>query len=154
MDPLKTVASFEPAKKAFSLVDEFKSFALKGNVVDLAIGVIIGTAFGKIVTSLVANLIMPLISVIMPSDNTYKDWKWTIADKPVNYGLFLEDIVNFLIVAVVLFLFFAKFLGWVMRTKTEEPAAVLTKDQELLSEIRDLLKASKPEAPPAGGGGG
>jgi large conductance mechanosensitive channel len=142
MDPIKAVASLEPAKKAFSLLDEFKSFALKGNVIDLAVGVIIGAAFGKIIESLVKNLIMPLISVIMPSQEGYLGWKWVIGGIEVPYGLFLGDIVNFLIVAMVLFIFTVKFLGWVMHFRKQEAAAPvpLTTDQALLTEIRDLLK--------------
>ena len=128
--------------RAFSLLDEFKQFALKGNVIDLAIGVIIGAAFGKIVDSLVKHIIMPLISVVVPGKQSYLEWKWLIDGKEVPYGLFLGEIVNFLILALVLFLFIVKFLGWVMRTKKEEVAAPPppTKDQELLAEVRDLLK--------------
>jgi large conductance mechanosensitive channel len=129
--------------RAFSLLDEFKQFALKGNVIDLAIGVIIGAAFGKIVESLVKHIIMPLVSVVVPGKESYLEWKWVVDGKEVPYGLFLGEIVNFLILALVLFLFIVKFLGWVMRTKKEEVAAPPpppTKDQELLAEIRDLLK--------------
>jgi large conductance mechanosensitive channel len=142
MEPVRSFAASDTAKKAFSLVEEFKSFALKGNIVDLAIGVIIGAAFGKIVESLVKNIIMPLIGLVMPSDKSYLDWKWIIDGKDVPYGLFLGDVLNFVIVALVLFVFFVKFLGWVMRTKKEESPPALTKDQELLAEIRDLLKKS------------
>ena len=78
MDPIQKVVSLEPAKKAFSLFEEFKSFAFKGNVIDLAVGVIIGAAFGKIIDSLVKNIIMPLISVFIPSNQRYHDWKWEI----------------------------------------------------------------------------
>ena len=129
--------------RAFSLLDEFKQFALKGNVIDLAIAVIIGAAFGKIVDSLVKHIIMPLVSVVVPGKGSYHEWKWVIDGKEVPYGLFLGEIVNFLILALVLFIFIVKFLGWVMRTKKEEVAAPPpppTKDQELLAEIRDLLK--------------
>ncbi|HEY7239749.1 MAG TPA: large conductance mechanosensitive channel protein MscL [Burkholderiales bacterium] len=129
--------------KAFSLLDEFKQFALKGNVIDLAIGVIIGAAFGKIVDSLVKHIIMPLVSVVVPGKQGYLEWKWIIDGKEVPYGLFIGEVVNFVILAFVLFLFIVKFLGWVMRTKKEEVAAPPpppTKDQELLAEIRDLLK--------------
>ena len=128
--------------RAFSLLDEFKQFALKGNVIDLAIGVIIGAAFGKIVDSLVKHIIMPLVSVVVPGKQSYLEWKWVLDGKEVPYGLFLGEIVNFLILALVLFIFIVKFLGWVMRTKKEEVAAPPppTKDQELLAEIRDLLK--------------
>jgi len=133
----------EPAKKVFSLFDEFKNFAFKGNVVDLAVGVIIGAAFGKIIDSLVKSLIMPLISVIMPSEQGYLTWKWIINGKEIPYGLFIGEVVNFLIVALVLFIVIVKFLGWLMKSKQIEQAAPpkLTKDQELLTEIRDLMKA-------------
>jgi len=128
--------------RAFSLLDEFKQFALKGNVIDLAIGVIIGAAFGKIVDSLVKHIIMPLVSVVVPGKQSYLEWKWVLDGKEVPYGLFLGEIVNFLILALVLFIFIVKFLGWVMREKKQEVAAPPppTKDQELLAEIRDLLK--------------
>ena len=133
-----------PAKQAFSLFDEFKRFAFKGNVVDLAVGVIIGAAFGKIVDSLVKHLIMPLISVVVPGEQGYLAWKWVLHGQEIPFGLFLGEVVNFLIVALALFLFIVKFLGWVMKTKKEEKTAAPpppTKDQELLGEIRDLLKA-------------
>ena len=128
--------------RAFSLLDEFKQFALKGNVIDLAIGVIIGAAFGKIVDSLVKHIIMPLVSVVVPGKQSYLEWKWVLDGKEVPYGLFLGEIVNFLILALVLFIFIVKFLGGVMREKKQEAVAPPppTKDQELLAEIRDLLK--------------
>jgi large conductance mechanosensitive channel len=131
--------------KAKSIVTEFKSFAFKGNVVDLAVGVIIGGAFGKIVDSLVKNVIMPFVGCILPGEQGYLGWKIVLNGKDIPYGLFIGEVVNFLIVAAALFLFIVKFLGWVMKTKAEEaPAApapaALSKDQELLTEIRDLLK--------------
>ena len=142
MDPIQKVASLEPTKKTFSLFQEFKDFAFKGNVIDLAVGVIIGAAFGKIIDSLVKQIIMPLISVLLPGQQGYLGWKWVIDGKEVPYGLFLGEVVNFLIVSLVLFLFIVKFLGWVLKVKQKEEAATpsLTKDQELLTEIRDLLK--------------
>ena len=133
-------------EKPFTLVDEFKKFALKGNVIDLAVGVIIGAAFGKIIESLVKHLIMPAIGVLMPGEQGYLGWKLVINGKDIPYGLFLGEIVNFLIVAGALFFFIVKFLGWVMRTKKEEaaaPAPAPTKEQELLTEIRDLLKQGR-----------
>ncbi|MGP8152712.1 MAG: large conductance mechanosensitive channel protein MscL [Smithella sp.] len=124
------------------MLEEFKDFAFKGNVVDLAIGVIIGAAFGKIVDSLVKHIIMPFISVIMPGNQSYLTWKWVINGKDVPYGLFLGEIVNFLIVALALYIFIVKFIGMIMKNKQEETVTPppLTKDQELLAEIRDLLK--------------
>jgi large conductance mechanosensitive channel len=125
-----------------NLWQEFKTFAFKGNMIDLAVGVIIGAAFGKIVDSLVRHIIMPLIASVTPSDGGYKGWKVTISGSDVLIGEFLGEVVNFLIVAVALFLFIKKFLGWIMRMRKEEVAAVpvMTKDQELLTEIRDLLR--------------
>ena len=136
----------ESAKQAVgharTLLDEFRNFAFKGNVVDLAVGVIIGAAFGKIVDSLVKNIIMPLVSLVMPSEHGYADWTFEVAGKPVPYGLFLAEVVNFLIVAFALYLFIVRFLGWLMKSKKDEAAAPPppTKDQELLMEIRDLLR--------------
>jgi large conductance mechanosensitive channel len=132
------------SKKAMSLVDEFKAFAFKGNVVDLAVGVIIGAAFGKIVDSLVKSVIMPLIGSVLPGEQGYLGWKFVVNGKDIPYGLFLGEVMNFLIVALALFIFIVKFLGWLMKSKANEAAApatppALTKDQELLTEIRDLL---------------
>jgi len=131
-----------PSDKALSLFEEFKNFAFKGNVIDLAVGVIIGGAFGKIVTSLVDNIIMPVVSLIMPGDSGYKDWALSIGGKTVPYGAFLGDIVSFLLLALALFVFIVKFLGWLMKSKAAAAVAPPppTKDQELLMEIRDLLK--------------
>lgn len=142
MDPLKTVASLASTQKAFTLWDEFKKFAFKGNVVDLAVGVIIGAAFGKIIDSLVKHIIMPAISLVMPSEHSYTEWKLLVGDKEIPYGLFLGDIVNFLIVTLALFLIIKKLMGFLVREKKQEAAAPPppTKDQELLTEIRDLLK--------------
>lgn len=130
----------DPKKSAFSLLGEFKEFAFKGNVVNLAVGVIIGGAFGNIVQSLVKNIIMPLVGAILPGPNGYEGWVFTIRGQPIPYGHFLGDLVNFLILAASLFVFIVKFIGLLMRTKKEEAATPpLTKDQELLTEIRDLL---------------
>ena len=108
-----------PTKQAFSLLEEFKSFAFKGNVVDLAVGVIIGGAFGKIVSSMVDNVIMPLVGAVMPGDQSYKDWKLPLGDG-VPVGLFLADVVSFLILAAALFFFIVKFLGWLMQSKAAD----------------------------------
>lgn len=136
-----------PTKKAFTLLDEFKNFALKGNVIDLAVGVIIGGAFGKIVSSLVKDIFMPAINLLVravsgKSELKFDDWQWN----GILYGNFLTEVLNFLIVAAALFLFVVKLLGFIMNMRKKEaeaPAAPppLTKDQELLVEIRDLLKA-------------
>ena len=131
----------DPSKTALSLLEGFKQFAFKGNVIDLAVGVIIGAAFGKIIDSVVKHLIMPLISVLVPGEQSYLGWKWVINGKDIPYGMFLGEIVNFLIVALALYVFLVKFLGLLTRARKEEAAAppALTKDQELLTDIRNLL---------------
>ncbi len=155
MNPLDRIRDYEPTKKAVSLFEEFKNFALKGNVIDLAIGVIIGGAFGGLVKSLVDNIIMPVASLVLPADQGYQNWAITVGAKSIPYGHFLADVVNFLILAVALYLFIVKFLGWVMRVRKQEAAdpPPPTKDQELLMEIRDLLKqqAAAGTQPPAPG---
>jgi large conductance mechanosensitive channel len=131
----------EARKKVSGMLEEFKNFAFKGNVVDLAIGVIIGAAFGKIVDSLVKHIIMPFVSVLMPGNQSYLTWKWVLNGKDVPYGLFIGEIVNFLIVALALYIFIVKFIGMIMKNKQQEAVAPpLTKDQELLTEIRELLR--------------
>ena len=144
---VEKLSSLDPTKKAFSLLEEFKAFAFKGNVIDLAVGVIIGAAFGKIIDSLVRHIIMPLVSLVMPGEQGYVGWKWVVDKVEIPYGLFLGEIVNFLIVALALFIFIVKLVGWIMKSKQEEAAAPApppppTRDQELLTEIRDLLKKS------------
>jgi len=93
----------------------------------------------------VKNVIMPFLGSLLPGEQGYLGWKFVINGKDVPYGLFLGEVVNFLIVAAALFIFIVKFLGWVMKSRAEEAPATpaipaMTKDQELLSEIRDLLK--------------
>jgi large conductance mechanosensitive channel len=138
MDPVKKLAELDARKKALSLFGEFKAFAFKGNVLDMAVGVIIGAAFGKIVSSLVDNVIMPIIGHMLPGDKGYQNW----APGGVKVGLFIGDVLTFLIVAAVVFFMVVKFLGWLLRSKTQEVVTPppLTKDQELLAEIRDLLR--------------
>jgi large conductance mechanosensitive channel len=94
-------------------------------------------------------VIMLLFAILIPGRRPYTHWQFTARGSTVHVGLLLGDIVHFLIMAAVLFLFLVKFLGWVMRTKTEEIAAMppMTKDQELLAEIRDLLKDRPPARP-------
>jgi len=142
MDPLKSIGSIDPARRAFSLLEEFKNFALKGNVIDLAVGVIIGAAFGKIVDSLVKHILMPLIGLLFPGEQGYLGWKIAVGAKEVPYGLFLGELLNFVIVAFVLYLFIVKFLGFVMKAKQAAPPAS-SREQTLLAKIRDLLKAQR-----------
>jgi large conductance mechanosensitive channel len=151
MDPQNEPAGLGTTKKASALFEEFKKFAFKGNVVDLAIGVIIGAAFGAIVKSLVEDIIMPLIGLALPGDRGYEGWVWQVGDKTIPYGKFLGAVVNFLMIALVLYIFIVKFLGWIMKSRQEQIAvpAPPTKDQELLMEIRDILKQRAAEQPAA-----
>ncbi len=151
-DERNSLFPFDPTKQAFSLFEEFKKFAFKGNVVDLAVGVVIGSAFSKIVDSLVKNIIMPLISVVTPGDLGYAKWVWNVRGVDIPYGLFLAEIVNFLILAFVLFLFIVKFLGSLMNAKKQAAAAPPPPpvQEVLLREIRDLLKQQVNQQPTDG----
>jgi len=142
MDPLKSLGAGDHARRALSLIEEFKNFALKGNVIDLAVGVIIGAAFGKIVDSLVKQIIMPFVSLLVPGEQGYLGWKVAVGAKEVPYGLFIGEVVNFVIVALALYLFTVKLLGWAMEAKEAAPPPP-TKQETLLAEIRDLLKAQR-----------
>ena len=137
MDPLKSIGSLDPTRRALSLLEEFKNFALKGNVIDLAVGVIIGAAFGKIVDSLVKHILMPLVGLLVPGEQGYIGWKIAVGAKEVPYGLFLGELVNFVIVAFALFMVI-KGMNRMKKEAAPAPAGP-TKDQQLLTEIRDLL---------------
>ena len=124
-----------------SLLKEFKAFAFKGNVIDLAVGVIIGAAFGKIVSSLVEDVITPLI--LNPAlDAVGAENIAQLSWNGVKYGTFLSAVISFLCIAVVLF-WLIKAANKVVRR--EEEAPTITKDQELLTEIRDLLRKKNNE---------
>jgi len=134
-----------------SFIQDFKAFALKGNVVDMAVGVIIGGAFGKIVTSIVNNIIMPPIGVLTGGVD-FTDLKLVIKEAEgeaeavtLNYGQFIQDVVDFLIIAFCIFLM-VKGIAALSRKKEEEkaaepaPAPEPSAEEKLLTEIRDLLK--------------
>ena len=130
-----------------SIMKEFTEFAMKGNVVDLAVGVIIGAAFGKIVSSLVGDVIMPGLGVILGQVN-FSDLALTLipaeGDKPavvIAYGKFIQTVIDFTIVAFAIFMA-VKAINKLKKAEVAAPAAAPapTKDQELLAEIRDLLK--------------
>ncbi len=128
-------------------LDEFKTFAIKGNMVDMAIGIIIGAAFGKIVTSLVNDIIMPPIGVLLGGVN-FTDLKLTIkaATEAVpavtwNYGNFIQVFIDFLIIAWAVFMI-VKAINTFKKKEAEAPTPppAPTKEETLLTEIRDLLK--------------
>jgi large conductance mechanosensitive channel len=106
---------------ARSLLNEFKTFALKGNMIDLAVAVVIGGAFGAIVTSLVNDIIMPAISYVLPAGMSYEQWRIGSEAKPIRIGKFLAAIVNFLIVALAVFLVIVKVLGTLVKKAAPPP---------------------------------
>lgn len=126
------------------MLQEFKKFAMKGNVVDLAVGVIIGTAFGKIVTSFVSDVVMPPIGLLMGGvdfSNLAIILKKASADVPavsINYGVFINTVIDFLIVAFVIFLVIRQ-MNSMKKAEAEKPAAP-TEEVLLLREIRDSLR--------------
>lgn len=130
-----------------NFVSEFKEFAIKGNVIELATAVVIGTAFGRIVTSLVNNIIMPLIGVLSGGIN-FNDKMVVVGDAQISYGIFVQSIIEFVIVALSIFVFLKTFN--VLRAKIrlfeeeKKEAAPKAPPEEivLLREIRDSLKRS------------
>lgn len=122
------------------MMKEFRDFAMRGNVMDLAVGVIIGAAFGKIVSSLVDNILMPIVGILMQGVK-FDALMIKVGEAEIKYGMFIGSIVDFIIVAFVIFLM-VKGLNRMKKKEAEAPAAppVATKDQALLTEIRDLLK--------------
>ena len=139
------------------LLKEFKEFAVKGNMVDLAVGIIIGAAFGKIIASLVTDVLMPPIGLLLGGLN-FADMQWIMKDAVIDpltgqvttsavalkYGNFIQTLVDFIIIAFSVFMIIKAIMN-AKKKEVEVPAAppappAPTKDQELLTEIRDLLK--------------
>ena len=133
-----------------SLIQEFKAFAARGNVIDMAVGIIIGAAFGKIVSSFVGDVIMPPIGLILGgvdfSDlaGTLKAAEGATPAVVIAYGKFIQTIIDFLIISFAIFMGL-KAINTLKKKQEEEAAAPAgpTKDQELLTEIRDLLKSQQ-----------
>jgi len=128
-----------------SFIEEFKAFAMKGNVIDLAVAVVIGAAFGKIVSSLVENIITPLIGLLMRGVD-FTALSYTVGEATVTYGVFIQSIIDFLIVALVIFMVI-KVINRAQKTLEGEPEAAEpdksaepTEEVKLLREIRDNLR--------------
>lgn len=135
-----------------SFFKEFREFAMRGNVVDLAVGVIIGAAFGKIVSSLVSDIIMPPLGLLIGGVD-FKQFSWIIraaeGDVPavvMNYGIFIQNVFDFIIVAFAIFIAI-KLMNKMRRKEEEKPAAPPAPPAEevLLTEIRDILKQQQPK---------
>ncbi len=138
-----------------SFLKDFKEFAMKGNIIDMAVGVIIGGAFGAIVSSLVNDIIMPVVSLVTGGDGL-KNLKYVIVhakdaadgvagveEVAINYGIFIQNIVDFLIIAFSIFVALRVIMKFKKKEKEEEaaaPAPEPSKEEVLLTEIRDLLK--------------
>jgi len=123
------------------LVHEFKTFAMKGNVVDMAVGIIIGAAFGKIVSSLVSDVIMPPIGLLLGGID-FSNLSISLADGvTIKYGLFINTVIDFIIVAFAIFMMI-KGMNSLKKSEEAKPAAPPAPREEvvLLSQIRDLLK--------------
>ncbi|MDH0346141.1 MULTISPECIES: large-conductance mechanosensitive channel protein MscL [Aeromonas] len=133
-----------------SLIQEFKAFASRGNVIDMAVGIIIGAAFGKIVSSFVGDVIMPPIGLILGGVDfsdlavTLKAAEGSAPAVVIAYGKFIQTIIDFLIISFAIFMGL-KAINTLKKKQEEEAAAPTapTKDQELLTEIRDLLKSQQ-----------
>lgn len=123
-------------------IKEFKAFAMRGNVIDLAVAVIIGTAFGKITTSLVNNIVMPILGAILGGVD-YTDRSFTVGDLVVTYGVFIQSIIEFIIIAFAIFVA-VKVMAKIQKTEEKKPEkekVVMTSEEVLLlREIRDSLK--------------
>ena len=134
----KNIKNSKIIEKSSGTIKEFKQFISKGNVIDLAVGVIIGSAFGKIVTSVVNDVLMPLIGILIGGLN-FTSLSIKIGDAVINYGTFIQNVIDFLIVAASLFLFIKIISRF---NKKEEIKETPKKDEQivLLEEIRDLLK--------------
>lgn len=130
-------------KKGKGFISEFKEFISRGNVLDMAVGVIIGTAFGKIVTSIVNDILMPIMGVII-GGHDFSSLSIEIGDAMINYGMFIQNVIDFLIVAFCIFVI-VKVVNTITHKEEEKKEEAPKKDEQiiLLEEIRDLLKEKK-----------
>lgn len=129
----------EVGEKSKGLVDEFKTFIKRGNVIDLAVGVIIGSAFSSIVSSLVDDILMPLIGIVLGGYD-FSELSIKIGQSTIKYGMFIQNIINFLIIAFCVFIF-VKALNKLEHNKEEiNKEKVKSEEVVLLTEIRNLLK--------------
>ncbi len=134
----KKVDKKEIITKGTKTLKEFKTFISKGNVIDLAVGVIIGSAFGKIVSSLVNDILMPIIGIIIGGID-FSNLTIQIKDATIKYGIFIQNIIDFLIVAFCIFIFI-KLINKVSKKEEEKKEKVVSEETKILKEIRDILK--------------
>ena len=134
----KKVDKKEIITKGTKTLKEFKTFISKGNVVDLAVGVIIGSTFGKIVSSLVNDILMPIIGIIIGGID-FSNLTIQIKDATIKYGIFIQNIIDCLIVAFCIFIFI-KLINKVSKKEEEKKEKVVSEEAKILKEIRDILK--------------
>lgn len=131
-------------EKVNKFINEFKTFVARGNVLDLAVGVVVGGAFSKIVTSLVNDIIMPVIGVII-GGRDFTNLSLKVGEATIAYGAFIQNIIDFLLIALCIFVFIKFMNNFFIKKKEEEKKESPKKNDEvvLLEEIRDLLKKEK-----------
>jgi large conductance mechanosensitive channel len=128
------------------MLKEFKEFAIKGNVMDMAVGIIIGAAFGKIISSLVTDIIMPPIGVLLGGVDfsnltlVLKKASEGVAAVSINYGIFINTVIDFVIISFSIFIVIKQINKFKKKEEKKEEVHVPSKEEELLTEIRDLLK--------------
>lgn len=122
-----------------SFFEEFKAFAVKGNVVDLAVAVVIGTAFGKIVSSLVDTVIMPTVGILLGGVD-FTTWSFTLGESVIAYGTFIQAVADFLIIAFVIFVAIRALRRFEKKEEKKKSEPKVSEEIELLREIRDSLK--------------
>ena len=127
--------------KAKGFINEFKQFIKRGNVIDLAVGVIIGGAFSGIISSIVDDILMPLLGIVIGGIN-FTELTWEVGDAVIKYGNFLQNVIDFLIVAFCIFVFVKLINNFNKKEEVKEEPKKLepTNEEKLLMEIRDLLK--------------
>lgn len=143
---MKKIDKADVKKKGFGLINEFKSFVLRGNVMDLAVGVLIGAAFQNLVTSLTTNIISPILGCFSEVD--FSQFVLKIGNLNLTYGKFITDVINFVIMAFVIFVLVKSMnalenIGKKKEEELEEVAPTKSDETILLEEIRDLLKKQK-----------
>ena len=133
------------------LLDEFKAFIMRGNVVDLAIAVVLGIAFGAVITAFIDGVLMPFIAAIGGKQD-FNDVAFNVGDGRIAIGTFITAVINFVVIAAVIFFFVVKPLNWLLERRKKEEAAVpdaiiVPEDVQVLREIRDLLaRIQNPDA--------
>lgn len=132
----------DPSEKKTGFIAEFKAFIQRGNVMDMAVGVIIGAAFKAIIDSLVNDILMPFIGIFVGKDS-FSSLNFTVAGAVINFGSFISAIINFIIMALVVFLIIRFFNRIHKKEEADKEPAAPSKEEVLLTEIRDAIREKK-----------